>query len=145
MFPSTLWSNTVGLQCSHNVRDQVSHPQVQLQFRVLPMMTRGKTKYSEPNARLSKKWTKNVWQKLWNTTHTHTHTQVGNKVVTERAKRWRNVLRFLTGTREFSLETDHTPSRARTASYSVGTGKSLFRRLNGRGEKPTLTSNWCRS
>lgn len=41
------------------------------------------------------------------------------KVGTERAKRLRNVLRFLT---EFSLEIHHTPSRAHTASYSVGTG-----------------------
>jgi hypothetical protein len=37
-------------------------------------------------------------------------------------KRRRNVLRLLTETREFSLEIDHTPSRAHTASYSVGTG-----------------------
>ena len=48
------------------------------------------------------------------------------KVVTERVKRRRNVLRFLTGTREFSLEIDHTPSRAHTVSYSVGTGEIFF-------------------
>lgn len=47
--------------------------QVQLQFCVflslLLMMTKGKTNDSEPNARLTKKWTKNVWHKLWNTLH----------------------------------------------------------------------------
>jgi len=42
------------------------------------------------------------------------------KVATERAKRRRNVLRFLTDPRKFSLEIDNTPSRAHTASYSEG-------------------------
>jgi len=78
MFPSTVWSNTVALQCSHNVTDQVSHPHNMTSKITFPCVIyslyclwwqRGKTKYCEPNARLTKKWTKNVWQKFCNTLH----------------------------------------------------------------------------
>lgn len=120
--------------------------EVKLLFCVLESlfltMTKGKTKVSEENAPFTMKWTKNVWQKLWNTLHREKG--VGNNWLQNLQKTEKCASTPDRDKRVFSWDRSHPLQGPYSLVFSRNRGHFL-RRLSGRGVKLTLTSIWCRS
>jgi len=150
MFPTTLWSNNVAYNAPITWETKFQKRiiwQVKLHFCVFIVFItygdKGETQYSEPNARPTKKWTKNVWQKLWNTLHREK--RVGNKSgyrTCETTEKCASIPDR--NKRVFSWDRSHPLQGPYSLVFSGNQGHFL-RTLSGRGVKLTLTSIWCRS